>query len=225
MGKEIDMPTTTIRENQEKMGQINEKKKDIANWGVFRYPTSLKPVKSVSQLNRKISEYFQQFGYIVTSHTIELKNLMEKEIIEDVKVPTVNGLATHLGYPSASALYREIMRPAVSTDPQYYHSLERAISTIEELYEERMITIGEKAGDFRAYSEVLKRHDEQRTKMVDMEKETMLSVPAHGGLQSVSKSISNDMNARIKALMDKTFASCDAPFVDASEENEDVDQE
>lgn len=182
---------------------LNRKKKEVENWGVFRYPTSFKPVKSVSQLEKKVEQYFSQFDNLVESELISAGKGAMKEHVTKTNLPSVSEFAAFVGYPSANSLYKELRHPSVNTDPRYYFVLEKAVGLIETVYERRAMELGEKASDFRAYTEILKRHDTMRERL---EQEDALNgtINNAGGTININmyKGFEKDMNDRITALFD-----------------------
>lgn len=191
----------TMREQQERMELVNSEKRRITGWEVFRYPTLLKPVKSIGQLQKKVAEYMAQFETIVVSDTKKDGKGREYDRVTDTNLPTVGGLAKFLGYPSARSLYKEIREPSISTDPRYYLILERAVDSIEDLYEKRMLHLGETKQDFRAYTEVLKRHDEERSKMEEAAE--IGNINNKGGTININfyKGFEKEMENRVDALI------------------------
>lgn len=198
--KRTDVPTT--RELQERMVAVNRRRKDVESWGVFRYPTSSKPVASVGRLEKRIEEFFSRYDDIVTTEDVPVgKGDEYKIVVRSTNLPTIGEFATFIGYPSANALYREMRKPAISTDPRYYFTLEKAVSLIEGLYEKRAMELGEKSHDYRAYTEILKRHDNMRERLEAQESATVGTINNSGGVINIYKGFEKDLDDRIDALL------------------------
>lgn len=219
-----DQKHLTIFQQEQKRIALNRQKQEIANWGVFRYPTLLKPVKSVSKLEEKIGEYFSQFTdeNMFETDLLQIGKYAEKLIVKNATLPTVSELANYIGYPSANAIYKELNKPSVSTDARYYMVLEKAVSLIESLYEKRALTLGEKAEDYRAYTEILKRHDQIKERLEEKES---VGINNNNGVVNINlfNSYKNEMKNKVHELMENNKAVVieDAEVTEITEEEDD----
>ena len=134
----------TIREiESKKLENIKKTKKQMSEWGLYRYPTPLKKIPSISILRKKLDEFFD-------SHNTQYSNASD--------LPTVTELALFLGYPSQRALYNEINNPN-QTEPEYAMYLERAVSLITDRITRKQMEIAEVGKRWEGIGAVLDRED------------------------------------------------------------------
>lgn len=131
----------TIREKeQKKIENINKTRKEMLSWGVYRYPTPTKKIKSLSLLRKKLNEFFLENSADETAD----------------KLPTPTKLAIYLGYASSSAMYKDIND---RSEPEYSDALERAVDMIKDALQKRQLEIAENKEDWRGIDAVLQRMD------------------------------------------------------------------
>lgn len=175
MGQSQSAPSIRKIEASKKEN-INKSKKEMRAWGGCRYPVRCKPVDSVSQLNKKLNEFFEQY-------------------FTDDNRPSVNDLAIFLGYPSQRAIYREINNPCPN-NIDYQALLERAVGIIDDRIVKSMMDISEVAQDYRGFDSALKRMDSINAKY-----ETAATEGKASGL-SININISSKMDAKLVDVMD-----------------------
>lgn len=131
----------TIREKEaKKIENINKSKQQMQEWGIYRYPTPTKKVKSLSMLRKKIVEFFNE-------HDADAKA---------DKLPTPTQLAVYLGYSSSSAMYNDIRS---NSYPEYSALLDRAVDVIKDNLQRRQLHLAEKKDDWKGIDAVLQRID------------------------------------------------------------------
>lgn len=131
----------TIREKeQRKIENINKTKKEMLSWGIYRYPTPTKKIKSLSLLRKKLNEFFTENSAEGQAH----------------ELPTPTRLAIYLGYASSTAMYKDIED---RTEPEYSDALARAVDMIKDALQKRQLEIAESKEDWRGIDAVLQRMD------------------------------------------------------------------
>ena len=141
-GEDIPM---TIREMEfsGNVENINKAKEIVCSWGANRYPATLKKIKSKSQLQKKVNEFFQ-------THPLS----------DDIAMPPqVNELAVYLGLAGKHELMQIIENISPTRDVEVQRILMRAVDLIDGAWEQRMMEIASAQGDFRGVAEMLKRQD------------------------------------------------------------------
>src|SRR5574344_1395482 len=122
----------TIRETEMKrVESLALKKKEMQSWGMYKYPTPTKRIKSVSMLRKKIEQFFEE-------------NPVDQ--VKADKLPTPTQLAVYLGYPSARAMYDEINNPK---EPDYSAILARGVDIIKDALGKRQLKIAEEKEDWK----------------------------------------------------------------------------
>lgn len=134
----------TIRDKEQmKIENINKTKKEMQSWGVYRYPTPTKKIKSLSLLRKSLNQFFAENPANVQAH----------------ELPTPTKLAVYLGYASAGQMYRDIRE---SSYPEYSMLLERAVDMIKDALQNRQLEIAENKEDWHGIDAVLKRIDKEQ---------------------------------------------------------------
>ena len=131
----------TIREKeQKKIENINKSKQEMNSWGIYRYPTPTKKVKSISLLRKKLNQFFMENSAEETAD----------------RLPTPTRLAIYLGYASSTAMYKDIND---RTEPEYSDLLARAVDMIKDALQKRQLEIAESKEDWHGIEAVLQRMD------------------------------------------------------------------
>jgi hypothetical protein len=131
----------TIREKeQRKIENINKSKQEMNSWGIYRYPTPTKKVKSISLLRKKLNQFFMENSADETAD----------------RLPTPTRLAIYLGYASSTAMYKDIND---RTEPEYSDLLARAVDMIKDALQKRQLEIAESKEDWHGIEAVLQRMD------------------------------------------------------------------
>ena len=131
----------TIREKeQRKIENINKSKQEMNSWGIYRYPTPTKKVKSISLLRKKLNQFFMENSAEETAD----------------RLPTPTRLAIYLGYASSTAMYKDINDRA---EPEYSDLLARAVDMIKDALQKRQLEIAESKEDWHGIEAVLQRMD------------------------------------------------------------------
>lgn len=112
----------------------------MQEWGIYRYPTPTKKIKSLSMLRKKIVEFFNEHDAGAKAD----------------KLPTPTELAVYLGYSSAGAMYRDIRSGSY---PEYSALLDRAVDVIKDNLQRRQLYLAEKKSDWKGIDAVLQRID------------------------------------------------------------------
>lgn len=134
----------TIRSKEQmKIENINKTKKEMLSWGVYRYPTPTKKIKSLSLLRKSLNQFFQENPADVQAH----------------ELPTPTKLAVYLGYASAGQMYRDIRECSY---PEYSMLLERAVDMIKDALQRRQLEIAESKEDWHGIDAVLQRIDKEQ---------------------------------------------------------------
>lgn len=134
----------TIREKeQKKIENINKTKKEMQSWGVYRYPTPTKKIKSLSLLKKALNQFFQENSANGQAH----------------ELPTPTKLAVYLGYASAGQMYRDIRE---SSYPEYSMLLERAVDMIKDALQSRQLELAESKEDWHGIDAALRRIDKEQ---------------------------------------------------------------
>ena len=122
------------------------KKKEMQSWGMYKYPTPTKRIKSVSMLRKKIEQFFEE-------------NPVDQ--VKADKLPTPTQLAVYLGYPSARSMYDEINNPK---EPDYSAILARGVDIIKDALGKRQLKIAEEKEDWKGIDAYLSRLDTEADK-------------------------------------------------------------
>ncbi len=112
----------------------------MLSWGIYRYPTPTKKIKSLSLLRKKLNEFFTENSAEGQAH----------------ELPTPTRLAIYLGYASSTAMYKDIED---RTEPEYSDALARAVDMIKDALQKRQLEIAEAKEDWRGIDAVLQRMD------------------------------------------------------------------
>ena len=110
------------------------------SWGIYRYPTPTKKVKSISLLRKKLNQFFMENSAEETAD----------------RLPTPTRLAIYLGYASSTAMYKDIND---RTEPEYSDLLARAVDMIKDALQKRQLEIAESKEDWHGIEAVLQRMD------------------------------------------------------------------
>lgn len=198
--KAISCPT--IREvESKKLENINKSKNQIRQWGLYKYPTPTKRIKSISQLKKRLDAFFEE-------HPINNKT-------KAVDLPTPTELAVFLGYPSQAALFAEINNPI---EPEYSAFLARAVDLIKDALLKKQMGIAEKAGKWDGIDAALSRMEriEERTMPVEDAK-SAISIQINLNAREKTKNL---VNESIASLMSDLKASNQKPVDTTYEEIE-----
>lgn len=134
----------TIRDKEQmKIENINKTKKEMQSWGVYRYPTPTKKIKSLSLLKKALNQFFQENPATGQAH----------------ELPTPTKLAVYLGYASAGQMYKDIRECSY---PEYSMLLERAVDMIKDSLQRRQLEIAENKEDWHGIDAVLQRIDKEQ---------------------------------------------------------------
>lgn len=201
----------TIREiESKKLENIKKTKKQMSEWGLYRYPTPLKKIPSISILRKKLDEFFD-------SHNTQYSNASD--------LPTVTELALFLGYPSQRALYNEINNPN-QTEPEYAMYLERAVSLITDRITRKQMEIAEVGKRWEGIGAVLDREDRISEKtMPDTDSKSAINIQINLNAREKAKNALNEnlssflselkmsnlkqIDADVKSIEDRTKAEED----------------
>lgn len=171
----------TIREvESRKLENLNKTKAQVREWGLYKYPTPTKRIKSISQLKTRLDEFFE-------THPIDNKT-------KAMDLPTPTQLAVFLGYPSQSALFAEINNPV---EPEYSAYLSRAVDLIRDALLKKQMGIAEKAGKWDGIDAALSR-------MERIEEKTM---PVEDSKASINLQINLNAREKTKNLVAESIAS------------------
>ena len=186
----------TIRETERmRLNNVNSTKKEMNKWGIYRYPTPTKKIKSVSLLRKKLQEFFEESN-------------SDPKKAEMMITPTQ--LAIYLGYSSANAMYRDINNPDVA--PEYAQLLDRAVDLIKDNLQRRQLRYAEFMNDWKGVDAVLQRIDKAQEKTEPVEDEE----------KNINININLEKQERIKGLVDERIASLMANAIDVEEVEEGV---
>lgn len=192
----------TIREvESRKLENINKQKAQIREWGLYKYPTPTKRIKSVSQLKKKLDEFFE-------THPIDNKT-------KAVDLPTPTQLAVFLGYPSQASLFAEINNPV---EPEYSAFLARAVDLIRDALMRKQMGIAERAGKWEGIDAALSRLErvEEKT-MPETDSKSAINIQINLNAREKTKNL---VNESIASLMSDLKSSNQKPVDTAFEEIE-----
>ncbi len=182
----------TIRETEsKKLENITKKRSEMRKWGLYRYPTPTKRIKSVGKLNEAIDAFFEE-------HPLDVEKAS--------KLPTPTELALYLGYPSQQALYNEINNPI---DPRYSAVLAQAIDMIRDALLKRQMDIAEIGKRWEGIDAALSR-------MERIEERTM---PASDSKSSIAIQINMNAQQKTRQLIDESVSSLIAGLADSNLRN------
>lgn len=171
----------TIREvESRKLENLNKTKAQVREWGLYKYPTPTKRIKSISQLKKRLDEFFE-------THPIDNKT-------KAMDLPTPTQLAVFLGYPSQASLFAEINNPV---EPEYSAYLSRAVDLIRDALLKKQMGIAEKAGKWDGIDAALSR-------MERIEEKTM---PVEDSKASINLQINLNAREKTKNLVAESIAS------------------
>lgn len=171
----------TIREvESRKLENLNKTKAQVRQWGLYKYPTPTKRIKSISQLKKRLDEFFE-------THPIDNKT-------KAMDLPTPTQLAVFLGYPSQASLFAEINNPV---EPEYSAYLSRAVDLIRDALLKKQMGIAEKAGKWDGIDAALSR-------MERIEEKTM---PVEDSKASINLQINLNAREKTKNLVAESIAS------------------
>lgn len=164
-----------------------ELRENIKEFGVARYPTPTKKIKSITKLKKRIEQFFD-YSYHSTAKQ-DKNNARE----------TVNDLALWLGYSSRNTLMQAI---ATSRDnePEYAEWLEYAVSKLEDRFDKEWLDTIRASTDPRAidqYAKFIERMDKLRA----------TSNPKDDEKQAVNISINIAKNEIVNEAIDKSIDS------------------
>ena len=171
----------TIREvESKKLENINKSKEQVRQWGLYKYPTPTKRIKSISQLKKKLDAFFEE-------HPIDTKTKVED-------LPTPTQLAVYLGYPSLASLFAEINNPV---EPEYSAFLARAVDLIKDALLKKQMCIAERAGKWDGIDAALSR-------MERLEEKTM---PVSDSKSAINIQINLNAREKTKNIVNESIAS------------------
>lgn len=171
----------TIREvESRKLENLNKTKAQVREWGLYKYPTPTKRIKSISQLKKRLDEFFE-------THPIDNNT-------KAMDLPTPTQLAVFLGYPSQASLFAEINNPV---EPEYSAYLSRAVDLIRDALLKKQMGIAEKAGKWDGIDAALSR-------MERIEEKTM---PVEDSKASINLQINLNAREKTKNLVAESIAS------------------
>ena len=192
----------TIREiESKKLENINKQKAQIREWGLYKYPTPTKRIKSISQLKKKLDEFFE-------THPIDNKT-------KAVDLPTPTQLAVFLGYPSQASLFAEINNPV---EPEYSAFLARAVDLIRDALMRKQMGIAERAGKWEGIDAALSRLErvEEKT-MPETDSKSAINIQINLNAREKTRNL---VNESIASLMSDLKSSNQKPVDTAFEEIE-----
>lgn len=188
----------TIRETEMKRAEnLALKKKEMQQWGMYKYPTPTKRIKSVSMLRRKIEEFFDE-------------NPVDR--VKADKLPTPTQLAVYLGYPSARAMYDEINNPK---EPDYSAILARGVDIIKDALGKRQLKIAEEKADWKGIDAYLTRLDAEADKT-----DPNIKKGAGSSKTEVNVTVNMERQERIKDYVSDKMDSLMAEFEEVKEDDE-----
>lgn len=192
----------TIREvESRKLENINKQKAQIREWGLYKYPTPTKRIKSVSQLKKKLDEFFE-------THPIDNKT-------KAVDLPTPTQLAVFLGYPSQASLFAEINNPV---EPEYSAFLARAVDLIRDALMRKQMGIAERAGKWEGIDAALSRLERVEEKiMPETDSKSAINIQINLNAREKTRNL---VNESIASLMSDLKSSNQKPVDTAFEEIE-----
>lgn len=171
----------TIREvESRKLENLNKTKAQVRQWGLYKYPTPTKRIKSISQLKKRLDEFFE-------THPINNKT-------KAMDLPTPTQLAVFLGYPSQASLFAEINNPV---EPEYSAYLSRAVDLIRDALLKKQMGIAEKAGKWDGIDAALSR----------MERIEEKTIPVEDSKASINLQINLNAREKTKNLVAESIAS------------------
>lgn len=193
----------TIREvESRKLENINKQKAQIREWGLYKYPTPTKRIKSVSQLKKKLDEFFE-------THPIDNKT-------KAVDLPTPTQLAVFLGYPSQAALFAEINNPV---EPEYSAFLARAVDLIRDALMRKQMGIAERAGKWEGIDAALSRLErvEEKT-MPETDSKSAINIQINLNAREKTRNLVNESIASLMSdLKSSNQKPVDTDFKEAEE--------
>lgn len=189
----------TIREvESRKLENINKQKAQIREWGLYKYPTPTKRIKSVSQLKKKLDEFFE-------THPIDNKT-------KAVDLPTPTQLAVFLGYPSQASLFAEINNPV---EPEYSAFLARAVDLIRDALMRKQMGIAERAGKWEGIDAALSR----------IERIDAGTAPESDSKSAINIQINLNAREKTKNLVNESIASLMSDLKSSNQKPVDTDFE
>lgn len=193
----------TIREvESRKLENINKQKAQIREWGLYKYPTPTKRIKSVSQLKKKLDEFFE-------AHPIDNKT-------KAVDLPTPTQLAVFLGYPSQASLFAEINNPV---EPEYSAFLARAVDLIRDALMRKQMGIAERAGKWEGIDAALSRLErvEEKT-MPETDSKSAINIQINLNAREKTRNLVNESIASLMSdLKSSNQKPVDTDFKEAEE--------
>lgn len=173
------------------------KKKEMQSWGIYKYPTPTKRIKSVSMLRKKIEQFFEE-------------NPVDQ--VKADKLPTPTQLAVYLGYPSARSMYDEINNPK---EPDYSAILARGVDIIKDALGKRQLKIAEEKEDWKGIDAYLSRLDAEADK-------TDLNTRKGTGTSKteVNVTVNMERQERIKDYVSDKMDSLMAEFEEVKEDED-----
>lgn len=182
----------TIRDVEaKKLENITKTRIEMREWGLYRYPTLKKRIKSVGKLSEAIDKFFEE-------HSLYVEKASE--------LPTPTELALYLGYPSQHALYNEINNPV---DPRYSAVLARAIDMIKDALLKRQMDIAEIGKRWEGIDAALSR----------MERIDERTMPVTDNKSSIAIQINMNAQQKTRQLIDESVSSLIAGLADSNLRN------
>lgn len=182
----------TIRETEsKKLENITKKRTEMRKWGLYRYPTPTKRIKSVGKLKEAIDEFFEE-------HPLDVEKASQ--------LPTPTELAMYLGYPSQQALYNEVNNPV---DPRYSAVLAQSLDMIKDALLKRQMDIAEIGKRWEGIDAALSR-------MERIEERTM---PVTDSKSSIAIQINMNAQQKTRQLIDESVSSLIAGLADSNLRN------
>lgn len=195
----------TIREKeQRKIENINKTKKEMLSWGIYRYPTPTKKIKSLSLLRKKLNEFFTENSAEGQAH----------------ELPTPTRLAIYLGYASSTAMYKDIED---RTEPEYSDALARAVDMIKDALQKRQLEIAESKEDWRGIDAVLQRMDKAQgidTKKSQNDINVNISIEQKQRIKSTIDDRLDFLNASFEEIKPKELSDSVTNLSQIGEESE-----
>lgn len=182
----------TIRQvESKKLENISKKRGEMRKWGLYRYPTPTKRIKSVGMLNKAIDEFFEE-------HPLDVERASQ--------LPTPTELAMYLGYPSQQALYNEVNNPV---EPRYSAVLAQALDMIRDALLKRQMDVAETGKRWEGIDAALSR----------MERIEERTLPVNDSKSSIAIQINMNAQQKTRQLIDESVSSLIAGLADSNLKN------
>ncbi len=168
----------TIRQiESDRLENIKKTKKEMQEWGIYRYPTPTKKIKSISLLRKTIEKFFEE-------HPIDQGTKAQD-------IPTPAELALYLGYKSERSMYSEINNPN-NPYPEYAAYIEQAVTLITNALNKRQMAIAEKANRWEGVDAAINRMNSVNESTMPKEDKGSIAIQINMNAREKTRALVND---------------------------------